>query len=243
MMNGDMSVDEILRAAEEAAREVAIREATEISRRTADDLAREALSAELPKVREDYDSGEAMQFRDPPQLEKRVTIMEFPPGPPLPPMKPLMDDQDDVPLAAGGGGGSALPFTASLTITGEGETEETKLSLLGGYYQVGATGEWVEIPATAPTTGTLAYLVFIQTPTGELDEDGAEILITDTPLDPYTAIEEEETSFAVAVPIAEVSGERVIQRRHGNFTLGLWQIDGDAIRWPETVAGSIPPTP
>jgi hypothetical protein len=134
-------------------------------------------------------------------------------------------------------GAPELPFTAKY------DAASGLMSLLGGYYQVGATGAWVEIPATAPTTGTLAYLVFIQTPTGELDEDGAEILITDTPLDPYTAIEEEETSFAVAVPIAEVSGERVIQRRHGNFTLGLWQIDGDVIRWPETVAGSIPPTP
>jgi hypothetical protein len=48
------------------------------------------------------------------------------------------------------------------------------------------------------------------------------------------------------VPLSEIlpapnGAPRVVQRRHGNFTIGTWAINGYAARWPETTAGYLPP--
>jgi hypothetical protein len=127
------------------------------------------------------------------------------------------------------GGSLALPLTVSITE----EDPAIKLEVSAGAYQVGATGAWVRIPPTAATVGTRVYFVV------EQDEDravtSAEIVIGTDVLDPVVITGSDATSN-----ILIYDGT---QRRHGNFTLGIWQLDGDVVRWSETIVGEIPDPP
>lgn len=130
-----------------------------------------------------------------------------------------------------------IPFDVSSSI---GESEENLLSVLGGAWQEGATGAWTTIGATAATAGEFAYLVI------EQDSDRAitsvSISIEATALDPVVVSGGgTATSNVLLAEMLTVGDEtKVVQRRHGNFTIGLWQIDGDVVRWPETLVGTIP---
>jgi hypothetical protein len=135
-----------------------------------------------------------------------------------------------------------LPFAVSQSMDGE----TVQLSVSGGGWQEGATGEWVSIGPTEATEGDKAYLVIKQDENRAIVEDGVSIVITDTELDPVVIVPAEDPDPETAtsnVLLAEVVEGKLIQRRHGNFTLGLWQIDGDVARWPETLVGTIPPPP
>lgn len=138
------------------------------------------------------------------------------------------------------GVGVSLPLTASVSVV----EEVVNLSLLGGAYQVGADGAWVTIPPTVAMAGTKAYLVISQKADRSLaDTNPVTVLVTTSTLDAVvvTPAADPDPETAVSnVLLAEVVDGVLIQRRHGNFTLGLWQIDGDFVRWPATVAGTIP---
>jgi hypothetical protein len=135
-----------------------------------------------------------------------------------------------------------LPFTVRQSM--DGETEQ--LSVSGGGWQEGATGTWESIGPTEAASGNKAYLVIEQDENRDIVEDGVSIVITSTELDPVVIVPAEDPDPETAtsnVLLAEVVEGKLIQRRHGNFTLGLWQIDGDVARWPETLVGTIPPPP
>jgi hypothetical protein len=133
--------------------------------------------------------------------------------------------------------GLQLPFTVSKALDGE----TVSLSVLGGAWQEGATGEWEIVPPTPAEEGVYAYFVI------EQDEDraitGCSISIQAEALEPIV-IDEYSDASTSNVLLAELDEEgELVQRRHGNFTLGIWQIDGDVVRWPETVVGTIPTPP
>ena len=111
------------------------------------------------------------------------------------------------------------------------------LYVLGGAWQEGDTGAWTVLAATGPTAGTLVYLIV------EQDVDRAitdvSVSITDTTLDPVVIGGSPEVATS-NILIAEIEDGQLIQRRHGNFTLSLHQIDGDVVRWADTLVGSIP---
>jgi hypothetical protein len=113
------TIQDIIKAAEEAAREVATKEATTTARDTAEAFLRRAQEPALPPISSDYSGGEQVNYRDPPQVEKRVTIMDFPAPPPLPRLPALMDDNDDLPLIGGGGGGGDFDHMWKVTAAGE----------------------------------------------------------------------------------------------------------------------------
>lgn len=115
----------------------------------------------------------------------------------------------------------------------------SSISLLGGAYQVGATGAWVTVPATAASAGSFAYLVIVQDYTRAVTS--VYISVEASPLAAVVIAGDPEVATS-NVLLAEVVGGEIIQRRHGNFTLGLWQIDGDVARWTETLVGGIPAT-
>jgi hypothetical protein len=139
----------------------------------------------------------------------------------------------------GGGsrGGKPLPFTVSKSIV----SEVVNLSVLGGAYQIGDAGAWVTIPPTAATAGSYAYLVIEQDAARAVASDGVSISIEATALDPVVVSGGTTTSNVLIAEMITVDGvDELAQRRHGNFTIGIAQIDGDAVRWPVTLAGTIP---
>ncbi len=137
--------------------------------------------------------------------------------------------------------GVQLPFSVSKSE--EGET--VSMAVLGGAWQEGAVGEWQIVEPTPAEEGVFAYLVI------EQDEDRAitsvSISIEAEALDAVVIVPAEDPDPETAtsnVLLAELDDDgELVQRRHGNFTLGLWQIDGDVVRWPETVIGTIPTPP
>jgi hypothetical protein len=141
-------------------------------------------------------------------------------------------------IGAGGGsaGAFALPFHASYNAA------SGKISVLGGAYQVGDDGAWVVLPPTAATTGSFVYLVITQDAARAVT--AVSISIVAEALDRIVVSGSGVTSN---VPLAELvtvsSVTSLIQRRHGNFTLGLHQIDGDVVRWTDTLVGTIPTPP
>lgn len=127
------------------------------------------------------------------------------------------------------GGSVILPLTVSITE----EDPDIKLEVSAGAYQVGATGEWVYIPATAATVGTHVHFAIEQDVARAVTS--AEIVIGTDVLDPVVVVG--------AVTTSNILIYDGTQRRHGNFTLGLWQLDGDVVRWPETIVGETPDPP
>jgi hypothetical protein len=135
--------------------------------------------------------------------------------------------------------GTPLPFSASYN------EQSGEMTVSGGYWQEGATGEWQPV---SPTTafGTYVYLNITQEEDGTVvnavlnvtSEAEADVLDLQPGADPDVLYPQH-----AYVLLAQWSGSTLIQRRHGNFTLGLWQIDGVVTRWPETLAGSpyVPP--
>lgn len=139
--------------------------------------------------------------------------------------------------ASFGGGANGLPLQASLEIrTGE----IPYISLAGGAYQVGATGEWVAIPETEFTAGSFAYLLIEQDSGAAVT--GVSIVIQSSAVSETLVLDSASPYHVTAayVLLAEVVSGVIVQRRHGNFTLGLWQIDGSVTRWPDAVVGSLP---
>ena len=131
----------------------------------------------------------------------------------------------------GGGTVTFLPFHVSVAQT----TPSVQLSVKGGGYQVGAEGAWVPLEATAASTGSYAYFVIVQ--------DGARAVTSVTVTISATVLADVVISGSTAtsnVLIGRYADGELFQPRHGNFTLNLWQIDGDVVRWTETLAGSIP---
>jgi hypothetical protein len=155
----------------------------------------------------------------PPRVEMQMEkVADEKPAPPLPP----------------------LPFAAAWNGL------ENSMSVAGGYWQEGADGNWTAIPATAANTGTHVYLILKQNVDGSL-KGGADApaIVVGSELTPALLLDEDEPYHVIEarVPIAKVIGGFLHQVRHGNFTLGLWQIGGSITRWPDTVVGSLPPPP
>lgn len=126
-----------------------------------------------------------------------------------------------------------------LTVSEETISSARNLSALGGAYQEGSAGAWVVIPPTAAAPGDFAYLVISQNAARAIT--AVDVSIEAAALDPVTV--SGATTYS-NVPLAEIetvdSVDKLIQRRHGNFTIGLHQIDGDVVRWPDTLVGTIP---
>lgn len=142
-------------------------------------------------------------------------------------------------LARRGGSSVArrLPCNVSKSIV----SEVVNLSLLGGAYQIGDAGEWVTIPPTAAAAGSFAYLVIEQDAERVVAGGGVTISIESSALDPVVVSGGTTTSNVLLAEMITVDGvDELVQRRHGNFTIGIAQIDGDAVRWPVTLVGTIP---
>lgn len=131
-------------------------------------------------------------------------------------------------LTPPGGGTVTRPFEAS---AGDGE-----ISLLGGFYRVGAGGEWVEIEDVEPTSGRFAYLKITQDESREVTE--VVIEVSESTQNAVTIMGDPEQVVSREL-LAEVVGDDLIQRRWGNFTLSLIQLDGDVVRWPEAAGGGV----
>jgi hypothetical protein len=137
-----------------------------------------------------------------------------------------------------GGTGIKLPFHASRIEDGEDST----ISVLGGAYQEGAAGAWVVVPPTAATVGNFAYLVIAQDSARAITS--VTVSIEAAALTPVVVSGSGTTSNVPLAEMVTVGDEtKLIQRRHGNFTIGLHQIDGDVVRWPDTLVGTIPTPP
>lgn len=154
-------------------------------------------------------------------------------------------DQPQTVTPPGGGGSVDLPLAATLAAT----DPSNEISVLGGAYQVGAAGDWVVIPPTAAAVGDYAYLVVEQDE--NRDVTSVSVIISPTvlvpvvideavPPDPETATSNILLGEVVSVGEGEEAVAEMLQRRHGNITLSLWQIGGDVVRWAETVVGEIP---
>jgi hypothetical protein len=135
-----------------------------------------------------------------------------------------------------------LPFHVTKVMDGE----ILKLAVAGGAWQEGATGPWQTMAPTEAAAGNKAYLVIEQDENRDIVEDGVSIVVTSDVLDPIVIVpaadpDPETATSNVLLAEFPIEVEELVQRRHGNFTLGLWQIDGDVARWPETLVGTIPP--
>lgn len=116
------------------------------------------------------------------------------------------------------------------------------ISILGGTYQVGPS-TINDVAPTEATAGDMAYLCIQQ------DADNAVVAVTPV----VTSVSKDPTNLDIGgtfvewsnVLLAEVVGTGddayLAQRRHGNFILTQWGIDGFVARWAETLVGSIPP--
>lgn len=127
----------------------------------------------------------------------------------------------------------SLPFNVTASFV----DPDYLLYVLGGAWQEGDTGAWEVIAATGPTAGTLVYLVVEQDVNRDITD--VSVSITSTALDPVVIGGTPEVATS-NILIAEVEDGQLIQRRHGNFSLSLHQIDGDVVRWADTLVGSIP---
>jgi len=133
-----------------------------------------------------------------------------------------------------GSAAKSLPFSVS--------SANGQLTVTGGFYQFGATGEWIEIAAPFSETGSHVYAVI------DMDEDlegEMQLEIRSSAYDETLVVSESSpynvTQARVLIALADSNGV-VTQYRHGNFTLGIWQIDGNVTRWPETTAGTPSPS-
>jgi len=135
---------------------------------------------------------------------------------------------------AGVGSSIRLPFQAGYN------SETGQLSAAGGWWMQAPFEEWFYVPPAA-STGSFAYLV--------IDQNDATV-VTDVSIEIRSAAYEEILDIDPDPPgrvlqsrvlLAEVISGILYQRRHGNFSIGLWQIHGDIARWPETVVGSADP--
>lgn len=132
-----------------------------------------------------------------------------------------------------GSAAKSLPF--SVSITADGQT-----AVKGGYYQVGATGAWVAVDPPETAIGNYVYAIIDMT--GDDLDATLQIEIRNAEYDEAVVLSETAPYPATRarVLLASISGLEVTQYRHGNFTLGLFQIDGSVTRWPETTAGTPP---
>lgn len=119
-------------------------------------------------------------------------------------------------------------------------TPTLTINILRGRWQAGAAGTWNN-SASVTGTGGFAYLKVTQDASRNVTEVVSLVSATSKPY-----VEVVSPSVIISyIPLAEIVTEgdvlKVKQLRYGNFTLGLWQIDGDVIRWTETVGGNLPP--
>lgn len=124
---------------------------------------------------------------------------------------------------------------------------EGKISILGGTYQTGVDGAFVDVDPLEATTGTHAYLCVKQNSDGDVLDANTILEVVSEAKDPTNLDAGNDFTEWSNILLGEVIGTGdsayFSQRRHGNFTLTLWDINGYVARWPETVIGSIPPVP
>ena len=129
-----------------------------------------------------------------------------------------------------------LPFTVTIAET----TPSVKLAVTKGYYENFPMNTWTEIAATAATAGNKAYLVLEQDSNRAITS--ATVLVTTDDLDAVVIDGSNATSnvlLAEATTAGSPPVSTIRQHRNGNLTIGLWQINGSIVRWPETVGGAV----
>jgi hypothetical protein len=132
------------------------------------------------------------------------------------------------------------PLAASFT-PADGETSAT-IALTAGTYQIGVTGEYVPLPATAAQDGSYAYAVINNA------EKTVEIVVSKESKPDVEWYDEANNppalySNVLLAEIVETEGEpALVQRQHGNLLIVLCAVDGKPALWAFTVDGSVPAT-
>lgn len=125
-------------------------------------------------------------------------------------------------------GSITLPFGASYN------AETGEMTISGGWYQDGVSGTWTEL-ASITSAGSFAYLCIQQDESNAIVE--VKIETSSTAKDATNLDTGGEWVEWSNVLLAEVVDGVTRQRRHGNFTITTWVINGYPARWTETVIG------
>lgn len=145
----------------------------------------------------------------------------------------LVEDRSDSKrrLRITGSAAKSLPFSVSVTAAG-------LVSVRPGFYQIGATGEWIDVDPPSDQDGSHVYAIIDMT--GDDLDATLTIEIRGSAYDESVVLSETAPYPATQarVLLATITNGVVTQYKHGNFTLGLWQVDGSVTRWPETTAGT-----
>jgi hypothetical protein len=120
------------------------------------------------------------------------------------------------------------------------DNDPLTLKVLRGRWQQGAAGDWFDTE-DEEGLGGFAYLSITQDADRNVTDVTVTISTTAQPYVEYISASVIKSHVPLAEVVVEAGKNKVKQYRYGNFTLGLWQIDGEVMRWTETLIGTLPP--